>query len=383
MKYILTGIILLIAQITFAQSFDEQMGKAGEALQKKEYCNALTIFRTAFKDTTKTGAYEFAYAAVAATNCSDEQQALIWLKKSQQKGLGQSTEEIGAISKDSSFVKLHKYPEWNAFVSSMKQALVDRQLLQKKRDDEWIETITANKIKANPKGKFNQCKSGFALYLSKVDALEVPYLVYIPRTYDAAKPMRAIVYLHGGVANETNFNFKNSELGNGEPIFSIGDTYNSIIIYPFGKKDFGWVDQVAAFKNVLTIIDKVKAIYHIDSENIFLGGMSNGGTAAFWFASQKPNIFKGFYALSALPTLKVEPINFKNITQDKPFYSVNAKDDDVYKFDDVSKIYNDNKANAKGWIFDTLEGGGHGFIYQQNGKEILEKVFKKIFVKRQ
>ena len=381
MKQILTVITLLAAQTTFAQSFDEQMGKAGEALQKKEYCSALTVFKAAFKDTTKTGPYELAYGAVAAANCNDEQQALVWLKKSQQKGLGQSTEEIDAISKDSAFVKLRKYPEWIAFTTSMKQALVDKQLLQKKRNDGWFETITANKIKANANGKFNACKPGFALYFSKVDTLEVPYLVYIPRTYDATKPMRAIVYLHGGVVNETNFNFKNSELENGEPIFSVGDTYNSIIIYPFGKKDFGWVNQVAAFKNVLTVIDKVKAIYHIDAKNVFLGGMSNGGTATFWFASQKPNIFKGFYALSALPTLKIGVINFENITQDKPFYSIHAKDDDVYKFDDVNKIYTDNKATAKGWNFDTLQNGGHGFIYQQNGREILGNIFKKLLSK--
>ena len=381
MKQILTGITLLIAQITFAQSYDEQMGKAGESLQKKEYCNALSIFKTAFKDTTKTGTYDFAYAAVAAVNCNDEQQALVWLKKSQQKGLGQNTGEIDGISNDSTFVKLHKYPEWSAFVNSMKKALADKELLQKKRNNEWVETITANKIKANQKGKFNKCRSGFALYFSKVDTLEVPYLVYIPKTYDPVKPMRAIVYLHGGVANETIFNFNNSELGVGEPIFSIGDTYNSIIIYPFGKKDFGWVEQLTAFKNVLTIIDKVKATYHIDTKNIFLGGMSNGGTATFWFASQKPNIFKGFYALSALPALKIGAINFKNITQDKPFYSINAKDDEVYKIDEVSKIYNDNKVAAKGWNFDTLQNGGHGFIYQQNGKEILENVFKKLLSK--
>ena len=378
MKQILTGITLLIAQIAFAQSYDEQLGKAGEALQKKEYCSALAIFKTAFKDTTKTGAYDFAYAAVAAVNCNDDEQALAWLKKGQQKGLGQNTEEINGISNDSVFLKLRKYPAWSAFVSAMKQALVDKELLQKKRNDEWVKTITDNKIKANPKGKFKDCKSGFALYFSKVDTLEVPYLVYVPKTYNAAKPTRAIVYLHGGVANESNFNFKNAELGTGEPIFSIGDTYNSIIIYPFGKKDFGWIDQLAAFKNVITIVDKVKATYNVDAKNIFLGGMSNGGTATFWFATQKPNIFKGFYALSALPFLKIESINFNNITEDKPFYSVHAKDDDVYKFEDVNKIYNDNKAAAKGWNFDTLPEGGHGFIYQQNGREVLESIFKKI-----
>lgn len=383
MKKILAGILILAFKLSFGQSYDEQMGKAGEALQKKEFCNALTIFKNAFKDETKSGTYDYAFAAVSAANCNEEQQALIWLKKSKEKGLGQSSNEIDYISNDNGFINLHKYPEWTEFIASMKQSLLEQQQLQKKQSDEWVATILVNRIKNNQKGKFNKCKPGFALYYSKVDTLEVPYLVYIPKLYNPAKPMRAIVYLHGGVANETNFNYQNPELGKGEPIFSIGDTYNSIIIYPFGKKDFGWVDQLAAFKNVLTIIEKTKATYNIDNKNIFLGGMSNGGTATFWFASQKPNIFKGFYALSALPILKVGAINFSNISSNKVLYSLNAKDDDVFKFEEVNKIYLENKALAKGWKFETLQNGGHGFIYQQNGKEILESVFMKLFSKKQ
>jgi hypothetical protein len=81
MKKLLFLLILLQVNWASAQTYDAQMNKAGEALQKKDFCAALNIFQAAFSDTTKIGTYDFAYAALAATNCQNEKQALIWLKK--------------------------------------------------------------------------------------------------------------------------------------------------------------------------------------------------------------------------------------------------------------------------------------------------------------
>jgi predicted peptidase len=263
----------------------------------------------------------------------------------------------------------------------MKQAVVDKQLMDKKKSEDWLKTIDANKISAKSKKKFNKASGGFALYFTQVDTLKVPYLVFVPKNYNPKKPTKTIVYLHGGIVNADQFNFDNPELGTGEPIFSVGENLNAIVIYPVGKKDFGWVNQKAAFENVLTVIKNAQQAYNIDNKNIVLGGMSNGGTATFWFASQKDNIFKGFYTFSALPKLEISAIDFTNLGQGKPIYSMQTKDDDVFKFDDVNAIYSAQKTVAKDWQMEVLENGGHGFIYQQNGKELMNNVFKKLFPK--
>ena len=379
MKQILAAAFtILLSQCIFAQRYSDQINKADEAILKKDYCSALAYFKSAFKDTSIIGTYDLYYAAISAANCNKEQQAFLWLKESQQNGLGLRPGEIDGISNDSEFVILHKYPEWKVFITSMKKALAKQEAFQKKQSEDWLARINANKIKPNRKGKFNNSKPGFALYFTKVDTLKVPYLVYIPQLYQPSKPIQTIVFLQGGVANRDSFEFQNPELIIPEPIFSVGDKFNAIIIYPFGKKDFGWVYQKAAFENVLPIINKVENTYHIDSNRIFLGGMSNGGSATFWFASQKPNIFKGFYALSAMPKLEIGKINFENISQGKPFYSLSAKDDEVYSFETVKEIFEKNKAIATDWQFDSLPNGDHQFIYQPNGKEILNTFFKKL-----
>jgi len=250
MKKIVVSFSILLTQIALAQNFDDQVLKASEILQKKEYCNAFGLFQNAFKDTASIGVYEFAAGAAAAANCHQEKQALTWLRKSQQIGLGLKPGEIEYLETDSSFIKLRSFKEWTEMISSMKQILFDKQ----EKKDKWIKTVTSNCISKKQNEKYAAAKSGFALYYITVDSFKVPYLVYIPKTYNAAKPTQAIIYLHGGVVNAPNFAV--DEIITGEPVFSAGETFNSIIIYPFGKRDFGWMYQKKAFENVLAIIKK-------------------------------------------------------------------------------------------------------------------------------
>jgi len=380
MKHLLTPLILLTVQITIAQNYDVLMKNAAEAMQKKDYCGALAIFQNAFKDTARIGTYDLTYAAIAAANCHNAPQALEWLQKSQEKGLGLRPGEIEFISTDSSLLSLHAYPQWTTIVQSMKQAAIDQAAAEKIRAAEWSAAIRSNAIGHRTSGKFQRPRHGFALYFTKVDTLQVPYLVYVPKTYNPAKPMQAIVYLHGGVVQARQFNFQHPGLSQ-EPVFAAADTFHALIIYPFGKKDFGWVAQRAAFENVLTMIKDAQNTYNINRKRIFIGGMSNGGTATFWFASQRPDLFKGFFAFSAFPKTAIDTINFSNLGHGKPFYSASAKDDDVFPFDTVYNIYKANSKVAADWHFDIIPSGGHGFIYQPNGKTIMNNTLRKLLAK--
>ncbi|GAA4778670.1 hypothetical protein GCM10023231_01510 [Olivibacter ginsenosidimutans] len=367
-----------MVQIAFAQNYDALIGRAAEALNQRNYCKAFDIFKTALVDSTKVTPYDYYAAAISATNCNDDKQALLWLSKAQIKGLGLAKEDIPYIEKDSSLFKLHDYTEWLLFISKMKKSFSDQESKKLKKADEWLNTIYVNAIQPKGNRKFNKPNSGFALYFTKVDSLHVPYLVYVPKTYNRLAPTKTIVFLHGGVVSLDDFMHKDPEFAN-EPIFSIGEKFNAIVVYPFGKKDFGWVGQEKAFKNIYTVLDQVEQVYNVDLKNVYLGGMSNGGTAAFWFASQNINRFKGFFAISALPKLKIEEIRFKNLAQGKPFYSINAKDDDVYPYNKVLEIYNTTKSVAKDWHFQTIETGGHGFIYEpEKGIQILDKFFGEL-----
>jgi predicted esterase len=243
----------------------------------------------------------------------------------------------------------------------------------------WIETISNNSIEKGNKGaNFKSAANGYALYFSQVDTLRIPYLVYVPKAYDPSKQYPLVVYLHGGVASIDSFQYKNPASAQ-EPIFSIADKYNAIILFPFGKKDFGWVKQQKAFINILNTIELVSQTYNIDKQKIYLGGMSNGASAAFWFITNKPEVFAGFYAFSPMPKMVTGEINYKNITANKPLYSINAKDDEGFPYAKVKNIYEEHKKEALGWHFDSVNTGGHGFIYGDSGTIFIDNVFEKLF----
>ena len=244
----------------------------------------------------------------------------------------------------------------------------------------WLHKIEKNAISNYPfQENFHSAPHGFALYFSKVDSLNVPYLVYVPKNYDSSKPHPLIVFLHGGVSIDS-FQYKNASFASWEPIFTIADKNNDIVLYPFARKDFGWVKQQAAFENIILEISQVEQTYNINKGNVFLGGMSDGGSATFWFITHYPQIFTAFYAFSPIPKLYHSEINFKNITENTPLYSINAKDDEIYPFSKVKSIYEQHKKEAPGWHFDSLETGDHGFIYGDSGLVIIATLFDKINV---
>jgi len=370
-------LLLISSRYAMCQSYDTKIEHAAGFLEKKDYPSALNAFKDAFKDTATSTPYDFYFGAIAAVGCNEIPQAFEWLNTAQRRGLGLKKSDIEGLKKDSSLAILHSYAQWDVLISSMERASDEKLAMDKKRMDDWLSSVRQNRVGQKEKGKYLPAGKGFALYYSQADTLKVPFLVYVPDSYTSTRPMQTIVFLHGGVESRANFNDKDPDIGR-EPIFSTGDSLNAIIIYPFAKKDFGWVNQQAAFEQVLLIIKEAELVYNIDRNRLFLAGMSNGGSASFWFASQHPNPFKGFLAISALPALKIGNIDFSHLSPEKPFYSVHAKDDEVFPYDSVRHTYDTEQGIAKGWHFETLPQGGHGFIYGPTGREILVHYLKKL-----
>lgn len=360
----------------FSQSYEAIMKEASTNLKAKEYCAALSNFKEAFALQTEIGIYDYVSAASAAANCNDTETAIEWLKKGYKLGLGKKRDEVTFLQTNERFKNLSLNVEFKQLLSAMENKLAQTEKLKKQEKEHWNQEIIKNQITESV--PFNQAVSGFALYFTETEGLEVPYVVFVPKKYQSSKPVKVIFFLHGGVNSVNEFYYQNPDVEK-EPIFSVGDHFNAIVVYPFAKKDFGWMNQQKAFENIFTILNDVEKKYNVDKNKIYLGGMSNGGTATFWFASQKETPFKAFYAFAPNPVLNIGAIPFENITKDHPLYTINAKDDYVFGYNDVLKIYNDNKSKAKGWKFQTIETGSHEFIYKPEiSKELLTSFFSEV-----
>jgi len=247
--------------------------------------------------------------------------------------------------------------------------------------EDWQKLIRGNALNTTS-GSFQPPRSGFALYFSKAGNVDEPYLVYVPASYNPLRSFPVVVFLHGAILARDSFQYRDPAIAN-EPIFTIADTLNAIVVFPFARADFKWSGQSAVYENIISIIKQVQRAYNVDKKRIYIGGMSMGGIATFWFVNNHPEIFAGFYTFSAAPHSPDGTIKYSYITKSKPLYSLNAKDDPVFPYADMEAAYNEHKGDAPGWHYATVDAGGHRFIYGKGGAEQVRSLFSKLLAAQQ
>jgi len=109
------------------------------------------------------------------------------------------------------------------------------------------------------------------------------YLLYVPKSYDPAKPTPLVVTLH------TSMSWGSAAMAISQ-WNSVADENGFLVVYPdgtgFGPKSWEMAgsETPSGVPDVLFIaklIDKLKASYNIDTARIYANGMSNGGGMAF------------------------------------------------------------------------------------------------------
>ncbi len=153
-------------------------------------------------------------------------------------------------------------------------------------------------------------------------------IVDVPQSYDATKKYQVRVQLHGGVMTRVT----------GEPRAAggIGTLAGAEQIYviPFAWRDAPWWSATQE-ENLRAILDTVKRTYNVDENRIVLAGVSDGATAAYYFAMRDTTPFAGFLALNGnimvlangqLSVGELFPANLLN----KPLFVVNGGLDPLY-----------------------------------------------------
>jgi polyhydroxybutyrate depolymerase len=105
------------------------------------------------------------------------------------------------------------------------------------------------------------------------------YLLYVPESYDPAKPTSLVISIHGFVqwpANQMQLTRWND----------LADQYGFIVVYPSGtgfpkrwRAGISGSNPDVAF--ISDLIDKLESDYNIDPTRIYANGMSNGGGMTF------------------------------------------------------------------------------------------------------
>ena len=138
----------------------------------------------------------------------------------------------------------------------------------------------------------------------KVDTMEREFYYYIPKTISQNPDLVFVIHGSGMTA-------RLMKLITGDQFEKIADsTKNVIIVYPQGYLKY-WNDcrKSATYDTKLQhvndvgffvkMIDFFSGKYHINPKEVFAIGYSNGGEMCYKLAEEKPELFKGFAAISA------------------------------------------------------------------------------------
>jgi hypothetical protein len=163
----------------------------------------------------------------------------------------------------------------------------------------------------------------------QAQGIEYFYNVEVPESYDPARRYQVRFQLHGGVmGRETG-----APRGAGT-IGALAGAPDQIYVIPFAWRDVPWW-SVLHEENLGAILDSLKRSYNVDENRVALAGVSDGGTAAYYFAMRTPTPFSSFLALNGhimvlgggrLGVGELYPNNLLN----RPLFVVNGALDQVY-----------------------------------------------------
>lgn len=161
----------------------------------------------------------------------------------------------------------------------------------------------------------------------QMGGVDFAYTLDVPETYDPAKRYQMRVQLHGGVGRPDA-----TPRGNG--IGALAGVEQIYLLPTAWSEAEWWTDT--QLDNLRTLLDRVKRTYNVDENRIVLSGVSDGGTATYYFSMRDTTPFAAFLPLNgAIPVLRnrsmrVDGELFMHNLVNKPFFIVNGGLDPLY-----------------------------------------------------
>lgn len=150
------------------------------------------------------------------------------------------------------------------------------------------------------------------------DADTLPYRLLLPAHYDSSKQSPLIIFLHGSGERGDN---NSSQLNHGGNIFtndSIMLNYPAIVVFPQCSKGSSWnklrtlkdsASQIKTYtfpKNsqpkkdmelVMELLPDLEKSYSIDTNRIYVGGLSMGGFGTYDIVNRMPHTFAAAFVM--------------------------------------------------------------------------------------
>lgn len=199
------------------------------------------------------------------------------------------------------------------------------------------------------------------------DGVERSWILYVPFSYDPVHPTPLFVNLHGGVSRpEPIPDSEALEFMKDNLFKNLAEENGWLLLFPFGQEGATWWDEVG-MRNINNLVRTVKKEYNVDDDRVWLGGYSDGASAAFVNAMLNPTDYGAFIALSGhmgtgslggdLPTYAPNLYN-------TPIYAVTSFEDQLFPSAKMRATI-EMAREAGGEIFYREQEGEHDFSYAE------------------
>jgi hypothetical protein len=161
------------------------------------------------------------------------------------------------------------------------------------------------------------------------DGVEHNYTFVVPQNYDPSRKYQVRVQLHGGVGRAEPPDA--TRLGIGR----LPGSVEEISVFPAAWANSLWWQQTQV-DNLSRILDTLKRTYNVDENRVYLTGISDGGTGAYFMAFRETTPWASFLPLIgnmtvlAAPEVGADGELFPGNAVNKPFFVVNAGRDRLY-----------------------------------------------------
>jgi predicted peptidase len=141
---------------------------------------------------------------------------------------------------------------------------------------------------ATAAGGKGDMEKGFLLRTLTVDGVAYPYTVYVPQAYDAARPMPAILFMHGA-GERGGDGLLQTEVGLANAIRRHPERWPAIVVLPQAPVRRQWAGDVERI--ALAALEATEKELRVDPDRVYLTGLSLGGAGTWSLAAQQPGRF--------------------------------------------------------------------------------------------
>lgn len=114
------------------------------------------------------------------------------------------------------------------------------------------------------------------------------YQVYVPADYPSTTRWPVILFLHGAGERGTD-GLLQTTVGLGAAIRAAPNRYPAIVVFPQAPPDSQWVGTPAEV--AMAALTQTMAEFRVDSQRVYLTGLSMGGHGTWYLAYRHPELF--------------------------------------------------------------------------------------------